>query len=61
MQNIKIIEFKARCRDHQPLQKLLEEKGARYEGEDHQVDTYFTVPRGRLKLREGSIERKLIY
>jgi adenylate cyclase class 2 len=29
-------------------------------GEDHQTDTYFNVPTGRLKLREGNIENTLI-
>jgi len=32
----------------------------RYVGTDHQVDTYFNVPKGRLKLREGNIENALI-
>jgi predicted adenylyl cyclase CyaB len=30
-------------------------------GTDHQKDTYFNVPNGRLKLREGNIENALIY
>ena len=30
-------------------------------GEDHQLDTYFNVPNGRLKLREGNIENALIH
>ncbi|GJM31061.1 MAG: hypothetical protein DHS20C18_00620 [Saprospiraceae bacterium] len=30
-------------------------------GQDHQVDTYFKVPNGRLKLREGNIENNLIH
>lgn len=61
LQNIRIIEFKARCADHEPVKSILEEREARYIGEDRQVDTYFNVPAGRLKLREGSIERKLIF
>lgn len=61
MSDIKIIEFKAYCADHEPLRAVLAERQARYVGEDHQVDTYFKVPAGRLKLREGSIERKLIF
>ncbi len=61
MPDIKIIEFKAHCADHAPLRAILVEKEARYLGEDHQIDTYFKVPAGRLKLREGSIERKLIF
>ncbi len=61
MKNIKIVEFKARCINHQPIKTILEERNARYVGEDHQIDTYYTVPKGRLKLREGTIERNLIY
>ncbi len=30
--------------------------GADYKGTDRQTDTYFNVPNGRLKLREGNIE-----
>ena len=32
-----------------------------YIGLDHQKDTYFNVPHGRLKLREGNIENALIH
>lgn len=32
----------------------------RFVGTDHQADTYFIVPHGRLKLREGNIENTLI-
>lgn len=35
--------------------------GPRFVGEDRQVDTYFNVPQGRLKLREGNIENALIH
>jgi adenylate cyclase, class 2 len=31
-----------------------------FRGEDHQIDTYFKVADGRLKLREGNIENCLI-
>lgn len=34
--------------------------GHSYAGLDEQVDTYFSVPEGRLKLRQGSIENSLI-
>ena len=54
-------EFKARCADPERIRALLSERGARYEGCDHQVDTYFRGVRGRLKLREGSIEHALIH
>ena len=35
--------------------------GANFIGTDNQTDTYFNVPNGRLKLREGNIENNLIY
>lgn len=54
-------EFKARCADPERIRALLSERGARYVGCDHQIDTYFHVPHGRLKLREGSIEHSLIH
>src|SRR3954451_23753740 len=56
-----IIEFKARCADHSRVRELLEQKNARFVGADHQVDTYFRVPQGRLKLRQGNIENSLIF
>ncbi|NJM62532.1 MAG: class IV adenylate cyclase, partial [Oscillatoriales cyanobacterium RU_3_3] len=34
---------------------------AELKGTDEQTDTYFNVPAGRLKLREGNIENNLIY
>jgi len=55
-----IIEFKARCADHDRIRGLLKAKGARFVGTDHQVDTYFRTPQGRLKLREGEIENSLV-
>lgn len=40
---------------------MLEKEGASFKGTDHQIDTYFKVDDGRLKLREGTIENNLIY
>jgi adenylate cyclase, class 2 len=54
-------EFKAKAKDLEGLEKKLMELNPRFIGEDHQVDTYFNVPSGRLKLREGRIENALIY
>jgi adenylate cyclase class 2 len=54
-------EFKARLRDEALIRATLKRLRARYVGTDHQVDTYFRVPRGRLKVREGRIENALIY
>jgi predicted adenylyl cyclase CyaB len=56
-----IIEFKARCADHARIREILRTKNARFVGSDHQIDTYFHVPQGRLKLREGDIENSLIF
>jgi predicted adenylyl cyclase CyaB len=56
-----IIEFKARCKDHARIREVLKSKNARFVGTDRQVDTYFRVPEGRLKLREGNIENSLIF
>ena len=56
-----IIEFKARCVDHTRIRDILRSKNARFVGADHQIDTYFHVPSGRLKLREGNIENALVF
>ncbi len=55
------VEFKARCRDLEGAQQVLEALGARFAGLDHQRDTYFAVPHGRLKLRQGTVETALIH
>lgn len=55
-----IVEVKARCERHDALRDLLHAHGARFVGEDHQIDTYFDARYGRLKFREGTIERNLI-
>ncbi len=55
------IEIKAYCPDPQAAEQYLLQAGARYAGLDTQVDTYFHVPDGRLKLRRGQIENNLIY
>ena len=54
------IEFKARCSNPDGIRKILAEKNADYQGRDHQIDVYFKVPHGRLKLRKGQIENNLI-
>lgn len=54
-------EFKARLKDDKMIRAALKRVRARYLGTDHQVDTYFRVPRGRLKVREGRIENALIF
>lgn len=55
------IEIKAHCPDPVFIAEKLNSLKADHKGVDHQVDTYFVVTEGRLKLREGSIENNLIY
>jgi adenylate cyclase, class 2 len=54
------IEFKAHCKEPDKVREILLREGADYKGRDHQVDIYFNVPNGRLKLRKGNIENSLI-
>ncbi len=49
------IEIKARYPDLDQGRAKAEALAARFVGTDHQVDTYFKVPNGRLKLRESSL------
>lgn len=53
-------EFKAKADNLALLQEKLNTLKPRFAGEDLQTDTYFNVPNGRLKLREGNIENSLI-
>jgi predicted adenylyl cyclase CyaB len=55
------IEIKARCADQATIRELLRSRHADFRGTDHQTDTYFKAPHGRLKLREGNIENALVY
>lgn len=55
------IEIKARCPNQENIRRILKEKKADFKGTDHQIDSYFKVNSGRLKIREGNIENYLIY
>ena len=55
------IEIKARTQSPEAIRKILNKLGAEFKGTDLQTDTYFNVPKGRLKLRSGNIENTLIY
>ena len=55
------VEIKARCHNPGTIRQILEGRNARFIGEDRQIDTYYQVPRGRMKLRQGKIENALIY
>ena len=58
--NIKNFEFKAKVNDIKKYESKLLSLDPQYVGVDHQIDTYFDVKKGRLKLREGNIENALI-
>ncbi len=55
------IEIKAKCFHPEKVEAFLLLNNAQFIGLDHQKDTYFQVPVGRLKLRQGNIENSLIY
>jgi adenylate cyclase, class 2 len=57
----KNIECKAKHDNLSKIEDILVSLNARYVGLDHQIDTYFNVHHGRLKLREGTIENALIH
>jgi predicted adenylyl cyclase CyaB len=54
-------EFKAHLLDAPHVRSTLKRLRARFLGTDRQVDTYFRVPSGRLKIREGRVENSLIF
>ncbi len=49
------IEIKAHLADIDNAHKIANELDTKLVGIDHQVDTYFKVPQGRMKLRESSL------
>ena len=55
------IEVKARTTRTEQIRKFLQDNSTDFKGTDYQTDTYFNVPKGRLKLRQGNIENSLIY
>jgi len=55
------IEIKASCKDQDKIRDILKERNADFKGLDRQIDTYFKVNSGRLKLREGNIENFLVF
>ena len=58
---VNIIEIKAKCADVSQIRSILLANKADFKGIDHQIDTYFKAPIGRLKLRAGNIENTLIH
>jgi len=59
----KLVELKAKFEDLDVVREKLTSLGARYIGTFRQIDVYFDVPEGRLKLREVEDDNKaeLIY
>ena len=55
------IEIKARSNSQEFIRETLKSHKAHFKGIDHQIDTYFKVNLGKLKLREGDIENSLVY
>jgi len=55
------IEIKAKYNNQNGIREILKSKNADFKCIDHQIDTYFKVNNGRLKLREGKIENHLIH
>jgi adenylate cyclase, class 2 len=55
------INIKARYAAPQRAEEILMSAGARYLGEDVQTDTFFDVPVGKMKLREGNIENLITH
>lgn len=55
------VEIKAKANQAEFIRSYLKDSRAEFKGTDFQTDTYFNVPAGRLKLREGNIENNLIY
>ncbi len=56
-----IAEIKARSNRIDEIRTFLKDQNAFHKGTDHQIDTYFKVDAGRLKLRQGNVETNLIY
>jgi len=59
----KLLELKAKVESLNTIREKLRDLKARHVGTFKQIDTYFNVPKGRLKLRqiEGKEEAELIY
>jgi predicted adenylyl cyclase CyaB len=55
------IEIKAKSRNQDFVKEVLKSLNAKFVGVDNQLDTYFKINSGRLKLREGNIENSLVH
>lgn len=55
------VEIKAKPGNHSKIRELINSRNVISKAVGHQIDTYFNVTQGCLKLREGNIENNLIY
>lgn len=55
------VEIKAKSNNQNFVREVLKSLNAKFIGVDNQLDTYFNVNSGRLKLREGNIENSLVH
>ncbi len=56
-----IAEIKAKSNKIDEIRTFLKSNSAFHKGVDLQIDTYFRIASGRLKLRQGNVETNLIY
>ncbi|MCF2143902.1 MAG: class IV adenylate cyclase [Candidatus Heimdallarchaeota archaeon] len=55
------VEVKAKCQDLPSIKAILKKEGGIFLGQEEQVDIYFKITKGRLKLRKGAKQSYLIY
>jgi adenylate cyclase, class 2 len=55
------VEVKVKFANLEAVEKTLLDNAARFVGTDFQMDKYYKVPKGRLKIRRGNIENQLIF
>lgn len=53
--------LKAKLSNPVAMERTLLESGAKFLGADHQKDTYFKTGKGKLKVREGTIENLITH
>jgi len=58
---LKNIEIKAKLRDYEKVQSLIEELCPKPVQTEQQEDTFFITSKGRLKIRESNVKSALIY
>lgn len=54
-------EFKARCVDIPSAIRRVRAAGARWHAREHQIDTYYHVAEGRLKVRQTAVHAELVW